>query len=277
MSAADYAYARPGGAALIAAGITSVGRYLGTDSRCITPAELQDYHDHDVSVWFIKENNSQGMLKGWAQGLVDATNSQNALNALGQPNAAVYFAVDFDVQANQFQYLDTYLRSVATIIPVSRIGIYAGIAYLNHAETLASFYWKTASSSFDHGQTANMPLHLIQTTDGTPIANTDYDEIIQSYYGQTATTTTAADGGTVIIPTVRRNNKMIIYNTGTGFYLTENGHSVEIVDATIKGQQITQALSVDVMQRIIYQNPEGKLTVNVEEASIFQYWVGLLN
>lgn len=99
---------------------------------------------------------------------------------------------------------------------------------------------------------------------------------VHDFYTPTPTAP-AGTGGTPIIPTVRRPHSMIIYNTGTGFYLTENGHSVEINDATINGQQITRALSVDVLQRIVYGNPEGKLTVNVEEAAIFQYWVKALN
>ena len=278
MSGLDYSYARPGGARLNAAGVTSVGRYLGTDGRCITPAELQDYLTHNVSVWFIKENAADGMLAGSVQGVRDATAAQAQLNALGYPNAAVYFAADFNAQRYQFAALDAYLTGVASIIPLPRIGVYAGIDYLNHSAALVTYRWKTASSSFDHGQTANITVHLIQTLDPVPIPNTDYDRILQTDHGQVGGTNTAGTGGqTPLEPTWRKKNKMIVYNTGTGFYLTENGHSVEINDATIAGQQITRTLSVDVLQRIVYGNPAGKLTVNVEEAAIFQYWVGKLN
>ena len=58
MAGLDYSWARPGGAALVAAGVTSVGRYLATDGRGITAGEFNDYVSHGVTVWFIKEATS---------------------------------------------------------------------------------------------------------------------------------------------------------------------------------------------------------------------------
>ena len=91
-----------------------------------------------------------------------------------------------------------------------------------------------------------------------------------------ATTAPAGTGDAILIPVappkVERHD-MIVYNTGTGFYLSGNGRSVEFNDATINGQQITAALSAETVRRAIYDNNEGKLTLNVEEAAIVQYWV----
>lgn len=201
MSALDFSYARPGGAALTAAGVTSVGRYLGTDGRCITLPELTDYLNNGVSVWLVKENSSRGMLNGYGQGASDARDAQGQLDALGQSNAVVYFTADFDIQRFQFAAGDQYLLGVASVMPVSRIGLYAGIDYLNHTAALVTYRWKTASSSFDHGQTAAAQLHLIQTTGATPIPNTDFDIIVQADHGQVGTlgTTTAGSGGTQLL------------------------------------------------------------------------------
>jgi len=273
----DYSSARPGSAALLTAGVTSVGRYLGTDGRCITMPELTDYLTHGINVWFIKENAANGMLNGYGQGVSDATAAQTQLNTLNQETAVVYFTADFDAQPYQFAALDAYLHGVAAVIPVPRIGLYAGIDYLNYSANIVNYRWKTASSSFDHGQTAAVTIHIIQTLDAVPIPNTDYNVIVEANHGQTGTTATAGTGGSVPINTTTKARNMIIYSTGTGWYLTENGHSVEINDATIRGQQITQALSVDVIQRIAYRNTDGKMVVNVEEAAIFQYWVAQLN
>ena len=70
-----------------------------------------------------------------------------------------------------------------------------------NTSTAAPPRWKTASSSFDHGQTAAAPLHLIQTTGATPIPNTDFDIIVQADHGQVGTlgTTTAGSGGTQLL------------------------------------------------------------------------------
>ena len=190
MTALDFSYARPGGTALNAAGVTSVGRYLATDGRGITLPELTEYLNCGISVWFIKENAARGMLNGYGQGQSDAQAAQDQLSMLGQPNAAVYFTADFDIQENQYAAGDSYLQGVASVIPVTRIGLYAGIAYLNHAAGLYTYQWKIASSSFDHGQLPDTQLHLIQTLDAVPIPNTDYNIMVQANHGQVGNTTT---------------------------------------------------------------------------------------
>lgn len=212
MTALDFSYARPGATALTSVGVTSVGRYLATDGRGINLAELQDYLTHGVSVWFIKENAANGMLAGSVQGIRDATAAQQQLNALGQPNAAVYFTADFDIMPYQFAAADAYLTGVATVIAASRIGIYAGIDYLNHSAQLVTYRWKTAANSFDHGKTANVPVHLVQTLDSVPIPNTDYNRVLIANYGQIGGTQTAGTTGTPIIsnPTKKREKMKLI-------------------------------------------------------------------
>jgi len=198
MTALDFSYARPGGAALNAANVVSVGRYLATDNRGITLEELNDYLNHGVSVWFIKENSSRGMLNGYPQGATDADAAQQQLNALGQPNAVVYFTADFDIQPSQFSSGNNYLKGVATVIPVTRIGLYAGNDYLNYAGELVTYRWKTASTSYDHGQITTLPVHLLQTLDAVPISDTDNDIILIPNHGQIPSTTTADNGKTPI-------------------------------------------------------------------------------
>ena len=240
----DYSYARPGSAALLAAGVGSVGRYVGTDGRCINLTELNDYLTHGISVWFIKENAANGMLGGSAQGIRDATAAQTQLNALGQPNAAVYFTADFNAQPSQFGALNAYLTGVATVIPLTRIGIYAGIDYMNQAQTLATYYWKTASSSFDHGKTAAMQLHLIQTTNAVPIPNTDYNIIVQAEHGQVGTlgTVTAGTG----VPTSNTETSAIQTALNAhGYTLTVDGILGPLTDAAIRDYQTKHGLTVD--------------------------------
>ena len=201
MTALDYAYTRPGSAALNAAGVTSVGRYLATDGRGIAPAEFNDYIGHGISVWFIKENAARGMLNGYGQGVADAQWAENQMNALGVSGAPIYFTVDFDAVSSQFAALDAYLNGAASVIGAPRIGVYAGLHYLNHlylTTGLCSYYWKTASSSFDHGETAAMQLHLIQTLDAVPIPGTDYNIIGRPYHGQVTSAGVADLSGTQI-------------------------------------------------------------------------------
>ena len=237
----DFSYARPGGTALAAAGVGSVGRYLGTDGRCIDLAELNDYLSHGVGVWFIKENRANGMLDGYGQGAADAGAAQTQLNALGQSNAVVYFTADFNAQPSQFGLLDQYLTGVASVIPVTRIGIYAGIDYMNHAANLASYRWKTASTSFDHGQIAAVTIHLIQTIDAVPIPSTDYDIIVQADHGQVGDigTTTPANGPSDAVKAIQT-----ALNT-RGYTLDVDGIRGPLTDAAIRDYQGKNGLTVD--------------------------------
>lgn len=236
----DFSGARPGGAALAANGIGSVGRYLGTDWRCIGPDELNDYLSNGVGVWFIKENRADGMLHGYGQGVQDALDAQAQLNVLGQPSAVVYFTADFDAQPYQFAALDSYLAGVATVIPIPRIGLYAGIDYLNHAASIASWYWKTASSSFDHGKTANMQLHLIQTLDAVPISGTDYDVIVQANHGQVGTIgTTTSTGPSDAVKAIQTALN------AHGYTLDVDGLDGPLTDAAIRDYQAKNGLTVD--------------------------------
>ena len=198
MTALDFSYARPGSAALNAAGVTSVGRYLATDGRGITLAEFNDYTSRGISVWFIKENAARGMLNGYGQGVADAQWAENQMNALGVSGAPIYFTADFDVLSSQFPACDAYLNGAASVIGLARVGIYAGLHYLNHAVNLASYYWKTAANSWDHGETATIQLHLTQTLDAVPIPGTDYNIIGRPYHGQVTSAGVADLSGTQI-------------------------------------------------------------------------------
>ena len=234
MSAIDFSYARPGGAALAAAEISSVGRYLGSDGRCIDLAELTDYLDHGINVWFIKENSSRGMLNGYGQGHADALDAQQQLITLGYPNAAVYYTADFDIQPAQFSAGDSYLQGVASVMPVTRIGLYAGNDYLNHAADLVTYRWKTASLSFDHGQVATVTVHLIQTTDTPPIPNTDYDLIMIADHGQINGTETTGSGQTPLKPEIRMDNKMMVIRIPFNNDGTPNGQIALVGETTFK-------------------------------------------
>lgn len=234
MSAIDFSYARPGGLAVTTVGVTSVGRYLATDDRGITLEELNDYSANGVTVWLIKENSSRGMLNGYGQGHADALDAQAQLNTLGYPNAAVYYTADFDIQPSQFPAGDSYLQGVASVMPVTRIGLYAGNDYLNHAADLVTYRWKTASSSFDHGQTANVPIHLVQTTDTPPIPNTDYDLIMAADHGQINGTETAGTGQTPLKPEIRMENEMILLRIPFNNDGTPNGQIALVGETTFK-------------------------------------------
>lgn len=189
MNGADYSFARPGGAALAGAGISSVGRYLGDpgDGRCLTASEYADLTSHGIDVWLIREAGGQEMLGGNAAGVQQAQIAQAAIQRLGLPaDSAVYFTADFAVQPSQYGACDDYLRGAASVLgSVDRVGVYAGVPYLIHVKGWggAAYWWKPGASSWSAGQST--PVHLEQLVGSAAgISGTDANIIHESDHGQ---------------------------------------------------------------------------------------------
>lgn len=215
----DYSDARPGGAALAAAHVVAVGRYLGNDSRCITPSEYQDLTRHGIGVWLVKESQtvdlSVSMLNGYNKGVADALAASAAIKQVGLPDGSpVYWAADFDIAPGSARVAqaESYVDGWNTIIPEGRRGGYGGLWFLNylHGKGKVDFLWECASTSFRHGiNPASVPLHIQQTTDNPPIAGTDYNNIFD-------TSSFAGNGGaTPITNTVHEEDDMTIYRAVT--------------------------------------------------------------
>lgn len=191
---ADYSFARPGGAALAASGVTAVGRYLADDERGITAAEYADLRAHNIGVWVCREGRASGMLGGFNQGSADAQIAVRQLAAAGLPaDMVVYATADFDVQDSQFAVCDDYMRGFASVLGVARVGLYGGLHYLNHvhAAGLASRFWQAGATSWDHGEAPTMPIDFHQTTITPPLPGTDHN-----YVNDIRTTTLGTNANT---------------------------------------------------------------------------------
>lgn len=186
----DYSDARPGGAALKAAGVAAVGRYLASDSRGITAAEYADLKANGIGVWLVFESQtsdlSVSMLNGFAKGVADAQRALAQIAAQGIPdNLPVSWAADFDIApgSDRVAPAEAYVDGWNTVIPAGRRMGYGGLWFINyiHSRGKVDFLWECASHSFRHGvDPATVPLALQQTTDNPPIAGTDYNLIFDT-------------------------------------------------------------------------------------------------
>jgi hypothetical protein len=189
MLGADYSYARPGGAALAAAGVVSVGRYLGDpgDGRCLTADEYEDLKAHHLSVWLVREATGREMLNGRAEGQNQARIAQAAISRLGLPaDSVVYFTADFDVLPSQYAACDDFLRGVNDVFQdTGRIGLYAGVPYIDHVKSWsgASYWWKPGASSWSDGESTALHLEQLVGAAGG-ISGTDANVIYQDNHGQ---------------------------------------------------------------------------------------------
>jgi hypothetical protein len=183
----DFSYARPGGAALVAAGKHFVVRYIRPgDGRSLTTAEIADYRAHGLAICLVFESTANRALSGKAAGAADAISAQSNAAALGIPTTvSIYFAVDFDAAASQYVAIDAYLQGAASVIGLARTGIYGHAALMAHCQSVktASRFWQTYAWSrgtvfpgYDLYQYLNG-----QTINGSAV---DFCRALKADYGQ---------------------------------------------------------------------------------------------
>lgn len=148
----DYSWARPGGAALQAAGYSFAARYLSNDTsgKNITASEAVDLHEHGIDIVLVWEDSATAALQGKARGITDATSALAMTRALSVPDSVtIYFAVDFDATEAQQTAIDDYLAGCASVIGLDRTGIYGGYWPVSRAAAnkSASKFWQTSAWS----------------------------------------------------------------------------------------------------------------------------------
>jgi hypothetical protein len=140
----DFAWSRPGVDAILAGGFTFVLRYLSYDAsgKNLTRKEADTYLAHNVDVVSNWEYAIDAALNGYGQGVRDATEGQRQhLACGGDPDAPIYFSVDFDATAGQQGAIDAYLGGCASVIGASRVGVYGGYWVVKRCLDNGSAVW----------------------------------------------------------------------------------------------------------------------------------------
>lgn len=219
----DYSWARPGGAALKAAGKTFVVRYLygdGQGGKGLDAVEVTDLRAHGLAIAVVYESSANRALSGRAAGQADARAAQAQLAPVGLPtDLPIYFGVDFDASASQQAAIDNYLRGVADVIGAARVGVYAGIGPIQRAQAnqTATWFWQTYAWS---GGRIASGIHLYQYRNGQKINGgaVDFCRSLQTNFGQSGDGGDASSTASVeVSEDVRRYQKRLIelgYNLG---------------------------------------------------------------
>lgn len=187
MKGVDYSFARPGGAAIKAAGFDFAVRYVpynGDEGKGLTADELADLRDNGLAVALVWESVAERPKAGRAGGIIDASASASALGKLGFPgDRPVYFAVDYNAQ--RFDDIDDYLDGCASILGLERVGVYGSYAVVDHCSTqrTAAWYWQTYAWS---GGQRHPARHLYQYLNGQTINGgaVDYNLANADDFGQ---------------------------------------------------------------------------------------------
>ena len=192
----DYSFARPGGAAIKAAGYEFVCRYLASSAgKAITKAEALDLQANGLALVLVFEDYANQALNGQAQGVADAQEALAQANALGFPaDRPIYFAVDFDATKAQQAPIDAYLQGAASVIGAARVGIYGGFYVVKRCLDNGTAVWAWQTVAWSGGQ-VDPRTHIYQNGDSAFAGGADVDEAKQLDYGQWP------EGGDVSTPT----------------------------------------------------------------------------
>jgi glycoside hydrolase-like protein/putative peptidoglycan binding protein len=187
----DYAGARPGAAAIAAAGYGFVVRYLtsggpGLPGKLLTLLEYADLQSRGIAVVVNWETTADRMRAGYSAGVSDAQSADMVVHTLRHPaDRPIYFSADWDATPADQAEIDDYLRGVASVIGTPRTGVYGGYYVVkrcldNHTATWA---WQTMAWS---GGQIDPRIHLLQRIGYASVGGVqcDVNEARQTDFGQ---------------------------------------------------------------------------------------------
>jgi hypothetical protein len=183
----DYAFGRPSIAALKAAGVKFVCRYLShSPTKNLTPDEAQALSDVGIWIVVVWETTARRALDGYAGGSLDALEARRQAEACGMPaGRPIYFAVDWDAQPGQQAAINGYLDGAASVLGRGQVGIYGGYEPVSRALAggHAAWAWQTYAWS---GGRWNPGAQLQQYSNDHTLGGVacDYDRAVTSDFGQ---------------------------------------------------------------------------------------------
>ena len=113
----------------MADGYTFVARYLSDDTtgKNLSASEAESLEAAGLDIVVVWEQSATAALSGRSQGVSDATTANSQASADGAPSGRpIYFAVDFDADSSQTSAIEEYFEGVASVIGLSRTGVYGG-------------------------------------------------------------------------------------------------------------------------------------------------------
>lgn len=183
----DYAFGRPGIAALKAAGVKFVCRYLShSPTKNLTSAEAHALSAAGIWIVVVWETTAQRALAGRTAGVADAIDAQMQAQACGMPaGRPVYFAVDWDASASQQLAINTYLDGAASVLGRDRVGIYGGYGPVKRALDAGKAKWAWQTYAWSGGKWDGRA-QLQQYSNGHTLGGVgcDYDRATKADYGQ---------------------------------------------------------------------------------------------
>ena len=166
---------------LKASGRDFIGRYLpwkGAAWRQVTIPELEaaTAAGVDYFFWFEDSNDHFRARDGFAVGAADAQEALRGLASLGLPTTTpVYYTVDFP--ASDGGEIDAYFRGIASVVPVSQIGVYGNYTTIDwlYQHGLANYFCESNAWPEPQGWHPQAQMH--QDVDSYSIGGVHVDRL----------------------------------------------------------------------------------------------------
>ncbi|SEG11468.1 protein of unknown function [Thermomonospora echinospora] len=184
----DYAWGRPGPAALKRAGAKFVCRYVSHDTtgKDLTRAEADQLSEAGLWLVVVWETTASRALSGRAGGAADARDADRKAQACGMPaDRPIYFAVDFDASAAQQEVINAYLDGAAGVIGRDRVGLYGGYGPVKRALDAGKARWAWQTYAWSGGRWDDRA-HIQQYSNERELngVSVDYNRAVTGDYGQ---------------------------------------------------------------------------------------------
>ena len=183
----DYAWGRPGAAALKRAGARFVCRYLSHDpTKDLSAAEAAELAAAGIALVVVWETTARRALDGRGAGAVDARTAERAAAALGMPgDRPIYFAADWDATPGQQDEINAYLDGAASVIGRARVGLYGGYWPLSRALDAGRARWGWQTYAWSGGRW-DARAHIQQYSIDHRIngVGVDYNRAVKDDFGQ---------------------------------------------------------------------------------------------
>ena len=163
------------------AGFDYVARYLGESWKSFDRKEAKLIQEAGLQLVSIFQKSANHVAYfSEAQGRLDAREAITWAEKVEQPaGTAIYFAVDFDVAANQVPIIHAYFYGVMKELHTYKLGVYGSYRVINAMKDYADYFWQTYAWS--RGAVADF-IHMHQYENNVTIAgvNIDRNHILKS-------------------------------------------------------------------------------------------------
>lgn len=187
----DYAGGVPHPSLITGGGYSFVCRYLssggpGLPGKLLTAGEYDALQAAGVAVVVNWETVADRMKGGRDAGIADAQAAHDVVTALGVPSdRPIYFSADWDASSAEQVAIDAYLTGAATVIGVSRVGVYGSYWVVQRCLDNGTARWAWQTAAWSGGQ-IEPRAHIYQrigfaTVDGVEC---DVNEARQIDFGQ---------------------------------------------------------------------------------------------